>query len=38
MNIFNEFAKKYFLEAEKDLSRARRFIQMSDYPQAVFYT
>lgn len=37
MSIFEKFAKKYYEEAVKDLYRAERALEYSDFPQAVFY-
>lgn len=37
MVVFEKFAKKYFEESVRDLSRAERAVQLSDYPQAAFY-
>jgi HEPN domain-containing protein len=37
LGVFEKFAKKYLDEASKDLERAKRAFELSDYPQAVFY-
>jgi HEPN domain-containing protein len=37
LKIFREFARRYFEEAVKDLARAERAVEFSDWPQAVFY-
>jgi len=37
MSIFVKFAKKYFEEASKDLERAKRAMNLGDYPREVFY-
>jgi len=37
MSIFVKFARKYFEEASKDLERAKRAMNLGDYPQTVFY-
>jgi len=37
MTFYEEFARKYFLEARKDLERARRALIEGDYPEVVFH-
>ena len=37
MSLFIKFARKYFEESVKDLERAIRAFNLSDYPQSVFY-
>ncbi len=37
MGLYEEFARKYYLEAKKDLMRSRRALGEGDYPEAVFH-
>lgn len=37
MSVFEKFARKYFDEALRDLTRAERALRFEDYPQAVFH-
>ncbi len=37
MSFYEEFARRFFREALKDLERARRAFQEGDYPEAVFH-
>ena len=37
VSIFKDFAKKYFLEAEIDLQRAKQSLKNKDYPMAIFF-
>ena len=37
LRYYDEFARKYYLEAVKDLERARRAFDGRDYPDAVFH-
>ena len=37
MQVFIEFARKFFEIAKRDLERARRALQEGDYPEAVFH-
>ncbi len=37
VSFFEEFARKFFREAVKDIERARRAFQEGDYPEAVFH-
>ncbi len=37
MGFFEEFARKYFIEAKKDYERAMRAYREHDYPEAVFH-
>lgn len=36
MSVFKKFAREYFDEAVKDLRRAERAFELSDYPQSIF--
>ncbi len=38
MGIYEEFSRKYFLEARKDLKRAERAFEEGDYPESVFHS
>ena len=38
MTFYEEFARKYYSEAEKDLKRACRALSEGDYPEAVFHS
>lgn len=37
MGFYEEFARRFFREAVKDLERARRAFREGDYPEAVFH-
>ena len=37
MGFYEEFARKFYAEAVKDLERARRALREGDYPEAVFH-
>jgi len=37
MTFYEEFARKYYSEAEKDLKRACRALSEGDYTEAVFH-
>ena len=37
MTFYEEFARKYYLEARKDLERAHRALNEVDYPETVFH-
>lgn len=37
MAFFEEYARKFFLEARKDIKRARKAFKENDYPDAVFH-
>ncbi len=38
MTFYEEFARKYYLEARKDLRRALKALTEGDYPEAVFHS
>ena len=38
MGFYERFARKYFEEAVKDLSRARRSLEEGDFPDSVFHS
>ncbi len=38
LGIFEEFARKYYLEACKDLDRAMKAFREGDYPESVFHS
>ena len=37
MSFYEEFARRYYREAAKDLGRAERAFREKDYPEAVFH-
>jgi len=37
VGFYEEFARRFFAEALKDLRRARRALEEGDYPEAVFH-
>lgn len=37
LTFYEEFARKYYLEARRDLERSLKALRESDYPEAVFH-